>query len=64
MPPIVGAAETKFYRNKLEYTFSTKEYTVEKPARSGSAEEGEFNTQSQALSGSPEGGRNPHTMPA
>jgi 23S rRNA (uracil1939-C5)-methyltransferase len=24
--PIVGATEDKFYRNKLEYTFSTKEY--------------------------------------
>src|SRR5829696_8643153 len=26
MQPIVGSAETRFYRNKLEYTFSTKEY--------------------------------------
>ena len=26
MQPIVGGAETRFYRNKLEYTFSTKEY--------------------------------------
>jgi 23S rRNA (uracil1939-C5)-methyltransferase len=26
MPPIAGAAETKFYRNKLEYTFSTREF--------------------------------------
>lgn len=26
MEPIAGAAEDKFYRNKLEYTFSTKEY--------------------------------------
>src|SRR5687767_12334809 len=24
--PIAGAADTRFYRNKLEYTFSTKEY--------------------------------------
>jgi 23S rRNA (uracil1939-C5)-methyltransferase len=32
MLPIAGADETRFYRNKLEYTFSTKEYTVEKPA--------------------------------
>lgn len=31
MQPIAGAAETRFYRNKLEYTFSTKEYTPEKP---------------------------------
>jgi 23S rRNA (uracil1939-C5)-methyltransferase len=29
--PIAGAAETKFYRNKLEYTFSTKEFFAEKP---------------------------------
>ncbi|MGV3657224.1 MAG: class I SAM-dependent RNA methyltransferase [Chitinophagaceae bacterium] len=26
MLPIVGAAEDKYYRNKLEYTFSTKEF--------------------------------------
>jgi 23S rRNA (uracil1939-C5)-methyltransferase len=31
--PIIGAAEDKFYRNKLEYTFSTKEYFAEAPAR-------------------------------
>ncbi|HUQ97629.1 MAG TPA: TRAM domain-containing protein, partial [Chitinophagaceae bacterium] len=29
--PIAGAPETRFYRNKLEYTFSTKEYTPQKP---------------------------------
>ena len=29
--PIAGAAEDKFYRNKLEYTFSTKEFTPNKP---------------------------------
>jgi 23S rRNA (uracil1939-C5)-methyltransferase len=29
--PISGAFETKFYRNKLEYTFSTKEFFAEKP---------------------------------
>jgi 23S rRNA (uracil1939-C5)-methyltransferase len=33
MMPIAGAAETRFYRNKLEYTFSTKEYTAEPPPR-------------------------------
>jgi len=27
--PIIGAAEDKFYRNKLEYTFSTKEFLPE-----------------------------------
>ena len=26
MQPIIGAAEDRFYRNKLEYTFSTKEF--------------------------------------
>jgi 23S rRNA (uracil1939-C5)-methyltransferase len=28
---IAGADETRFYRNKLEYTFSTKEFTPNKP---------------------------------
>lgn len=28
--PIAGAIEDKFYRNKLEYTFSTKEYIADK----------------------------------
>jgi 23S rRNA (uracil1939-C5)-methyltransferase len=31
MLPIAGAEETKFYRNKLEYTFSTKEYSPTPP---------------------------------
>lgn len=31
MLQIVGAKEDKFYRNKLEYTFSTKEFTPAKP---------------------------------
>ncbi|MBO9681935.1 MAG: 23S rRNA (uracil(1939)-C(5))-methyltransferase RlmD [Flavisolibacter sp.] len=31
--PIAGAQEDKFYRNKLEYTFSTKEFTAQKPVR-------------------------------
>jgi 23S rRNA (uracil1939-C5)-methyltransferase len=31
--PITGATETKYYRNKLEYTFSTKEYTEDKPQK-------------------------------
>lgn len=34
--PIVGADEDRFYRNKLEFTFSTKEFTPERPAPSGS----------------------------
>jgi len=29
--PILGAIETKYYRNKLEYTFGTQEFTKEKP---------------------------------
>jgi 23S rRNA (uracil1939-C5)-methyltransferase len=29
---ILGASETRFYRNKIEYTFGNKEYTKEKPA--------------------------------
>jgi 23S rRNA (uracil1939-C5)-methyltransferase len=33
--PIAGSVEDKFYRNKLEYTFSTKEFTPHKPARQG-----------------------------
>jgi 23S rRNA (uracil1939-C5)-methyltransferase len=32
LQPIVGAPETRYYRNKLEYTFGTKEYFKEKPA--------------------------------
>ncbi|WP_240409945.1 23S rRNA (uracil(1939)-C(5))-methyltransferase RlmD [Flavisolibacter nicotianae] len=48
--PIIGAEEDKFYRNKLEYTFSTKEYTPAPPPRSGlpltpSAGGGTANTQ-------------------
>jgi 23S rRNA (uracil1939-C5)-methyltransferase len=36
--PIVGADEDRFYRNKLEYTFSTKEYTpAPPPLREGSS---------------------------
>jgi 23S rRNA (uracil1939-C5)-methyltransferase len=31
MLPIAGAPEDRFYRNKLEYTFSTKEYTADAP---------------------------------
>ena len=33
MLPIIGAEHTKYYRNKIEYTFGTKEFTKEKPAR-------------------------------
>lgn len=44
MPPIAGAGETKFYRNKLEYTFSTKEYSPTPPLPGG---KGVANTRSQ-----------------
>ncbi|MEI6950654.1 23S rRNA (uracil(1939)-C(5))-methyltransferase RlmD [Paraflavisolibacter sp. H34] len=39
MPPIAGASETRFYRNKLEYTFSTKEFTPGKPGAAPAEEE-------------------------
>ncbi len=29
--PIAGADQTKYYRNKIEYTFGTKEFTKERP---------------------------------
>ncbi len=33
MQPIIGATETKFYRNKLEYSFSTKKFIAENEYR-------------------------------
>jgi 23S rRNA (uracil1939-C5)-methyltransferase len=42
--PIIGASETKFYRNKIEYTFGNKEYTKEKPPQTP-LREGLSNTQ-------------------
>ena len=51
MLPIAGAEETKFYRNKLEYTFSTKEFTVAPPQPSPAGRES--NAQSQAPSNFP-----------
>ena len=44
--PIIGAKETKYYRNKIEYTFGTKEFTKEKPPPTTPGE-GLRNTQSQ-----------------
>jgi 23S rRNA (uracil1939-C5)-methyltransferase len=42
MMPIIGATATRYYRNKIEYTFGTKEFTKEKPPQthqlSGNAE--------------------------
>ncbi|MBA2746500.1 MAG: 23S rRNA (uracil(1939)-C(5))-methyltransferase RlmD [Flavisolibacter sp.] len=40
MEPIAGAPQDRFYRNKLEYTFSTKEYTAVAPPRKIRTEEG------------------------
>lgn len=36
--PILGAPETRYYRNKLEFTFGTKEYTREKPVKTDPGE--------------------------
>ncbi|MEO7923499.1 MAG: 23S rRNA (uracil(1939)-C(5))-methyltransferase RlmD [Chitinophagaceae bacterium] len=41
--PILGAAETKYYRNKIEYTFGTKEFTKEKPAAPPTSPKGRLN---------------------
>lgn len=38
--PILGAPETIHYRNKIEYTFGTREYTRDKPVRPVAGEEG------------------------
>jgi len=42
--PIAGAVEDIFYRNKLEYTFSNKEFTAHKPARHLTTSHAEVNT--------------------
>ncbi|TCZ72282.1 23S rRNA (uracil(1939)-C(5))-methyltransferase RlmD [Flaviaesturariibacter aridisoli] len=53
--PILGAPEYRFYRNKLEYTFSTKEFTPGKPeprdpsSRPPSLEEGGVGSESVPL---------------
>ena len=47
MMPILGANETKYYRNKLEYTFGTKEFTKEKPPKTASNSKELRNTQGQ-----------------
>jgi 23S rRNA (uracil1939-C5)-methyltransferase len=44
--PIAGADATEFYRNKLEYTFGTKEFTKVKPPQTP-PKEGLGNTKSQ-----------------
>jgi len=41
--PIIGAANTEYYRNKIEYTFATEQFTPERPSKTafpeGSGEE-------------------------
>jgi 23S rRNA (uracil-5-)-methyltransferase RumA len=62
--PILGADETRYYRNKLEYTFSTKEFSPlppspsPTPVRTGTG--GLPKGKGQAPSNSPNGGE-PHT---
>ncbi len=51
LQPIIGAAETKFYRNKIEYTFGTKEFIKEKPPQTPPEEEF-INAQSQLIGAS------------
>jgi len=46
--PIMGADETRYYRNKLEYTFGTREFTKEKPPQTP-PKEGLRSTQSQLV---------------
>ena len=41
IPPVLGAEETKWYRNKLEYTFSSKRF-IPAPAPANSANGGEL----------------------
>lgn len=48
MLPILGAAETKHYRNKMEYTFGNKEFTKEKPPQTPPSE-GLRHAQSQLI---------------
>ncbi len=46
--PILGAAETRYYRNKIEYTFGTKEFTRERPPQTP-PKEGLRHTQGQLV---------------
>lgn len=50
MMPIVGGADTQFYRNKLEYTFSSKKYysTQEFAALKAAATDGEIANENAA----------------
>ena len=64
--PILGADETRYYRNKLEYTFSTKEYTEYPPGQRSPSPTDQSPSptlpkgKGQAPSNSPNGGE-PHT---
>ncbi len=51
--PIIGGAETRYYRNKLEYTFGNKEFTKQKPP---SREERIRNAESKTSPNPSEGG--------
>ena len=48
IPAVLGADETKWYRNKLEYTFSSKRF-IPNPAPSNSPEGGEQHTHKAQL---------------
>jgi 23S rRNA (uracil1939-C5)-methyltransferase len=54
--PILGAAETKYYRNKIEYTFGTKEFTKEKPPKNSHKEGLRIAEDQAALNSQPIGG--------
>jgi len=48
IPPVLGADETKWYRNKLEYTFSSKRF-IPNPAPSNSPDGGELHSHKTLL---------------
>jgi len=50
IPPVLGADETRYYRNKIEYTFSSKQFIPETQFRSLAeyADPGEMNPVSRA----------------
>jgi len=39
IPPVIGCTHTKFYRNKLEFTFSNRKWLAEKPYSLSQSEE-------------------------
>jgi len=54
MMPIIGATATMYYRNKMEYTFGTKEFTKEKPPQTRQLIGNPETKDNYRLSGSPE----------